>query len=112
MTPTRRISPRHQATDRLFGQHPQLQDLLCEDTTDDGAQRLAGLVAAYRAHHGHRLTWAEFGATQTRPELAGFSQAVRRAYADRLVRVLARRGWLTFDAEPGSLAPGPALGGS
>ncbi|MFC7640210.1 hypothetical protein ACFQX6_03595 [Streptosporangium lutulentum] len=26
------------------------------------------------------------------------------------VRVLARRGWLTFDGESGPMAPGPALG--
>lgn len=80
-------------------------DWLRHDTTGDRAAELAELVAAYRTRHGHGPTWIHF-AEQARPALAAYPQPARRAYADRLIRQLASRGWLVYtDGEHGSLAP-------
>lgn len=102
-----RGSARARNTDKVFGRHPELGGWLREDTSPQRAGHLAALVAAYHAHHGYGPSWAEFG-QQARPELARYSPAERRAYADRLIRTLARGGWLAYDDQPGSLAPGPA----
>jgi hypothetical protein len=99
---------RRSAMDAVLQQHPQLQDWLARDTAPARAGQLAALVAVYREHHGHGPTWVQF-AQQARPDLVAYPQSARRAYADRLVRRLASRGWLVYtDGEPGSLTPGPA----
>jgi hypothetical protein len=94
---------------RVLRDHPELITWLKEDSTDERGRALAAMVASYRDHHGHGPSWAALG-LQARPQLSGYPPVVRRWFADRLVRTLAKGGWLIYgEKKPGSLRPGPRL---
>jgi hypothetical protein len=98
--------------DRARRPDPALQTAqawLAADTSDEGlAEDVAHWVTGIWAVRDGGPGWVET-ARQVRPELDQLPADARRHYARGLITTLARRGWLRYTTDEGSLSAGPRL---
>ncbi|MEO5873542.1 MAG: hypothetical protein ABIS86_13810 [Streptosporangiaceae bacterium] len=100
---TGRQDPTHQ---KIAADYPELADWLTTDLLARHGKKTAVMVAAYVTAHGQGPAWLDV-ATHQRPDLHGYPHWARRWYVEQLIRGLARRRWLTYGRDRGSLRPGP-----